>query len=61
MARESRFVILMTEEEKKAIEELASIERLPATTWARRILLLEAQQRGVVIPQMQVFQRRQEK
>lgn len=57
MARENRFVILMTEEEREAIEQLARQERLTASTLARRILLFEAQQKGIVVPKAKVFSR----
>ncbi|KXK20465.1 MAG: hypothetical protein UZ15_CFX003001690 [Chloroflexi bacterium OLB15] len=47
MIRDNRFVILLNETERQAIEMLARIEKLPASTLARRCLLLEAEQRGV--------------
>jgi hypothetical protein len=48
MARENRFVILLTEKERQVVEALAKIEKLPASTLARRRLLFEAEQRGIV-------------
>ena len=48
MARENRFVILLTEGERQTVEALARVEKLPASTLARRRLLLEAEQRGIV-------------
>jgi hypothetical protein len=48
MARENRFVILLDETERQVIEALARIEKLPASTLARRRLLFEAEQRGIV-------------
>ena len=47
MARKNRFVILMNEQEREAVEQLAKRERLPASTFARRRLLQEAEQRGI--------------
>jgi hypothetical protein len=46
MGRENRFVILLTEEERAVIEELAKKEHLSASTYARRLLLKEAIDRG---------------
>ncbi|MBI1294297.1 hypothetical protein GC175_04985 [bacterium] len=48
MARETVLQIRVTEAERKAIERLAAAERLPASTFIRRRLLLEADQRGLV-------------
>jgi hypothetical protein len=48
MSKTNRLVILMTESEREAIERLAKAEKLPASTFARRRLLLEADQRGLV-------------
>lgn len=48
MTRENRFVILLNENERQTIEALARVEKLPASTLARRRLLLEAEQRGIV-------------
>lgn len=47
--RENRFVILLTDEERQMIEELAKREKLSASTYARRMLLLYAQERGIVV------------
>lgn len=47
MARENRFVILLTEDERQIVEALAEAEKLPASTLARRRLLFEAEQRGI--------------
>lgn len=49
MARENRFVILLTEGERQTVEALAQLEKLPASTLARRCLLFEAEQRGIVL------------
>ena len=45
--RENRFVIMLSEKERQAIEALARVEKLPASTLARRRLLLEVEQRGI--------------
>lgn len=50
-ARDNRFVILMSEEERQAVERLAKAEKLPASTYVRRRLLMEADQRGLVFSQ----------
>ena len=47
MARHNRFVILVSERERQAIETLAQIEKLPASTLARKRLLTEAEARGI--------------
>jgi len=41
-------VILLTEGERKAVESLARLEKIPASTLARRSLLLDAEKRGIV-------------
>ena len=43
--RHNRFVIMLNESERKIIEELAKKEKLPASTMARRMLLLKAQEK----------------
>ena len=48
MTRKNRFVILLTDAERQSIDALAEAEMLPASTLARRCLLMEAEQRGVV-------------
>jgi hypothetical protein len=44
--REVRFVILLTDEERAVIEELAKREHLAASTYARRLLLKDAIEKG---------------
>lgn len=48
MARENRFVILLSARERQVIEALAQAEKLPASTLARCRLLFEAEERGIV-------------
>lgn len=48
--RTNRFCILFTEEERAMIEELAAREKLSASTYARKLLLEMAEQRGITIP-----------
>lgn len=48
MARENRFVILMTESERQTVEALAAAEKIPASTLVRSRILLEAEKRGFV-------------
>jgi hypothetical protein len=48
MYRNDRIVIRLNEVERQVIDALAQMERLPASTLARRRLLLEAEQRGIV-------------
>ncbi len=47
MARENRFVIMLDESERHAIEELAQLEKMAPSTLARRRLLFEAELRGI--------------
>jgi hypothetical protein len=47
MARENRFVIMLDEEERRAIESLAVLEKMAPSTLARRRLLFEAELRGI--------------
>ena len=47
MARDNRFVILLNDGERETIEALARVEKLPASTLARRRLLFEAEMRGI--------------
>lgn len=47
MPRSERFVILLTKREAETIGALADAERLPASTAARRLLLEEAEKRGL--------------
>jgi len=46
--KEARLVVRLTGTEKTAINQLAALERLPASTLARRILLREAERRGLL-------------
>ncbi len=48
MNRENVLAVRLTERERQMVEALAKIEKLPASTLARRRLLFEAEQRGVV-------------
>jgi hypothetical protein len=50
MYREDRLVIRLSDAERAAIERLAQVERLPASTLARRMLLHEADRRGLGLP-----------
>lgn len=47
MYRENRLVIKLSDSERAAIERLAQLERLPASTLARRMLLQEVDRRGL--------------
>jgi hypothetical protein len=47
MARENRFVILLDDAERQTIEALAKLEKMSASTLARRRLLFEAEMRGI--------------
>lgn len=48
MVRKNRFTILLTANERSVIERLAQAEKLAPSTFARRRLLFEAEQRGIV-------------
>jgi hypothetical protein len=50
MYREDRLVIRLSNAERAAIEQLAQVERLPASTLARRMLLREVDRRGLWPP-----------
>jgi hypothetical protein len=47
MNRENVLAVRLTESERQVIETLAKVEKLPASTLARRRLLLEAENRGI--------------
>jgi len=47
MYRGERLVVRLNVKERAAVERLAQQERLPASTLARRLLLQEADRRGV--------------
>jgi hypothetical protein len=51
--RENILAVRLTEKERQMVDALAKIEKLPASTLARRRLLLEAEQRGVVFRYME--------
>jgi hypothetical protein len=46
--RENVLAVRLTEKERQLVEALAKVEKLPASTLARRRLLFEAEQRGIV-------------
>ncbi len=46
-SRKKQFVIMVHEGEREALEQLAALEQLPASTFARSYLLKEAQRRGL--------------
>ena len=48
MYRTEKLVIRLNRTERAAVEKLAMVERLPASTMARRLLLDEAEQRGLL-------------
>jgi hypothetical protein len=48
MQRTDRIVIRINAVERQVIDALAQAEKLPASTLARRRLLFEAEQRGIV-------------
>ena len=48
MYRDCRMVIKLRADEKEAIARLAELVRLPPSTLARKLLLDEADQRGVL-------------
>jgi len=50
MYRTERLVIRLSKAEHTAISELARVERLAASTLARRLLLMEADRRGLSPP-----------
>lgn len=50
MGREDKLVIRLSTTERKAIDRLAQVERLPASTLARRMLLREVDRRGLWSP-----------
>jgi len=50
MYRIDRLVIRLHRVERTAINRLAEVEQLPASTLARRMLLQEAQRRGLFPP-----------
>ncbi|MEX1019876.1 MAG: hypothetical protein WDZ49_09475 [Litorilinea sp.] len=45
--RENVLMIRLTEAERRMIDALAKVEKLPVSTLARRRLLFEAEQRGI--------------
>jgi hypothetical protein len=47
LKRNTRLTIRLTEAERGAVDALAQAERLPTSTLARRLLLLEADERGL--------------
>ena len=53
MYRTEALVIKLNKTERAAIEKLAKAERLPTSTMARRLLLGEAEQRGLIAPAVQ--------
>jgi len=50
MYRTKRLVIRLHKAEHEIISRLARVERLPASTLARRLLLHEAERRGLLPP-----------
>jgi hypothetical protein len=48
MNRENVLAVRLTETERQMVEALARVEKLPASTLARRRLLFEAEQRGIM-------------
>lgn len=48
MYRTEKLVIRLDKAEKAIINRLAQIERLPASTLARRLLLMEAERHGLL-------------
>ena len=50
MCRTEKLVIRLNESERAAINRLAQVERLPASTLARRLLLHEVDRRGLWPP-----------
>lgn len=53
MYRLSKLVVRLSKTEKAAILRLAQAEKLPASTMARRLLLREAERRGIGCPLVQ--------
>ena len=49
MAREHRFIILLDDAERDALDALARVEKLPASTLVRRRMLFEAELRGCFV------------
>jgi len=49
-ARTNRLAVQLTPEEREAIEELAHIARLPASTFVRNRILQECEFRGLLTP-----------
>lgn len=47
MYRSRRLVVRLSDTEQEAIAKLAQVEKLPAATMARRLLLREAEKQGV--------------
>ena len=47
MRRMKKLVIRLNSAEREAVRRLAQVERLPASTLARRLLLKEADRRGL--------------
>jgi hypothetical protein len=47
MGREDKLVIRLSTAEREAIDRLAQVERLPASTLARKMLLCEVDRRGL--------------
>jgi len=47
MRRVKKLVIRLNSAEREAVRRLAQVERLPASTLARRLLLQEADRRGL--------------
>lgn len=50
MQRRSRLTIRLSKSERLAVDALADAERLPTSTLARRLLLLEAERKGLLEP-----------
>lgn len=53
MLRTQFLVIRMSADERTAVNKLALIERLPVSTFARQMLLKEADRRGVLVQQQE--------
>lgn len=48
MVRKRRIVVLVSDEESQVVEALAHLEKLPISILARRLLLFQAEQRGIL-------------
>ena len=48
MRRDLRFAMLLSDEERKALQRLAEFERLPASAVVRRLIWYEAKRYGLL-------------